>query len=72
MKKTDAADSDPFVLEASMTDDGDVDLVLTRAGFEVFEQALEVLRETNPKATYQDVLAWMVEAAIEDLEAEMN
>jgi hypothetical protein len=30
------------------------------------------LRETNPKATYEDVLEWMLTNLIEELEAELN
>lgn len=64
-------DSEPLVLEASVV--GDVfDLVLSRAGYEAMEDALEMLRETNPNATYNDVLKWMLGSLIEDLEAEMN
>jgi hypothetical protein len=72
MKKMAVLESDPLVLEASMSADGDLDFVLTREGYEVFEDALEVLRETNPRATYNDVLKWMLRELIEELEGEMN
>jgi hypothetical protein len=64
-------ESDPLVVEATCSDDT-FDLVLTRQGYEVFEEALEVLRETNPAATYNDVLKFMLGALIEELEAELN
>ena len=71
MKKTTFEEDDPLVLEASMTGDM-IDLVLTRAGYETMEEALALLRETNPNATYNDVIMWMVRNLIEKLEAEMN
>lgn len=68
MKKMQAGDPDPLVLEATMTGD-DVDLVLTKEGYETLEQALDILRETNPQATYKDVLRWAFENLIDELEA---
>lgn len=70
MRNTDSTEADPLVLEASMTDDL-VKLGLTKQGYEALEEALEMLRETNPKATYEDVIAWMLSAMIEELEAEI-
>lgn len=71
MKKSTFTEADPLVLEATIDEDM-FDLVLTRAGYETMEEALELLRETNPNATYNDVLKWMFRILIEELEAEMN
>jgi hypothetical protein len=71
MKNGNARESDPLVLEAALSGDT-CDLTLTKQGYEVMEEALEILRENNPKATYNDVLKWMLEELIEELEANMN
>ena len=71
MTKTDPPESEPLVLDASLTGDS-LALVLTREGYETIEEALELLRETNPQATYGDVLDWMLRNLIDELEADMN
>lgn len=71
MKNRHPRESDPLVLEATLTGET-FDLTLTQKGYEAMEEGLEILRETNPKATYGDVLKWMFRALIEELEAEMN
>lgn len=71
MKKTHPLVSDPLVLDAALTGDT-CELVLTKKGYEAIEEALESMRATNPKATYNDVLKSMLTDLIEELEAEMN
>lgn len=71
MKKTHPLESDPLVLDAALTGDT-CDLVLTQKGYDAMQEALESMRVTNPKATYNDVLESMLTDLIEELEAEMN
>jgi hypothetical protein len=71
MTKNYLLESDPLVLDATLTDDA-LDLVLTKEGYETMEEMLEMMRETNPKATYNDLLKLMLRTLIETLEAELN
>jgi hypothetical protein len=63
------SESDPYLVSATLDEDT-LDLVFTAEGYAAMEEGLAVLRETNPSATYQDVLKWALRLTIAQLEAE--